>query len=239
MMKNRRLILSFLLLILATLIQAQQLDKTSNMKIVYAFDPLCGWCYGFSKSFETFIASHPALDVEIVCGGMVTGDRVGPLADIAPYLRSAYKDVEQRTGVTFGEAYLAELFGDATMLMNSIPPSRALVAFKMLNPDPRAAVQFASAIQAAIYSKGLAPENEAGWVNLAREFGLDGEAFQNAMQSEQCRVDLQNEFIRVQQMGVNGFPTVMLSIDNELHTLSRGYTDANSLNAQFIKHCKP
>jgi protein-disulfide isomerase-like protein with CxxC motif len=85
----------------------------------------------------------------------------------------------------------------------------------------------------------LAPENEAGWVNLAREFGLDGEAFQNAMQSEQCRVNLQNEFIRVQQMGVNGFPTVVLSIDNELHTLCRGYTDANSLNAQFTKHFKP
>lgn len=222
-----------------TTIYGQEQENTSEMRIIYAFDPLCGWCYGFSKSFDAFISQHPELEVEIVCGGMVTGDRVGPLADIAPYLRSAYKDVEDRTGVKFGEAYLAELFGDATMIMNSIPPSLALSAFKMLNKDARAAVKFGAAIHNAIYFNGVAPENQDDWVALAVTFGLDAKDFRQAMESEQCQINLQNEFIRVQQMGVNGFPTVTLFDGNETHTLSRGYVDSATLSKQFAAFARP
>jgi putative protein-disulfide isomerase len=238
-MKNTLFIATLLLLMHSSQMQGQKPENTTEMKIIYAFDPLCGWCYGFSKSFEEFIAQHPDLDVEILCGGMVTGDRVGPLSDIAPYLRTAYKDVESRTGVKFGEVYLAELFGDAGMIMNSIPPSRALVAFKMLNTDARAAVRFGSAIQHAIYFNGLAPEDEVGWVALAVEFGLDGAAFQQTLQSEQCSINLENEFIRVQQMGVKGFPTVALSTEKQLHILSRGYVNSNSLSQQFEQITQP
>lgn len=238
-MKNTLFIVALLLLMHSNPMQGQQPDLKTEMKIIYAFDPLCGWCYGFSRSFDEFIAKHPDIDVEILCGGMVTGDRIGPLADIAPYLRSAYKDVEDRSGIKFGEAYLAELFGDASIIMNSIPPSRALVAFKMLNPNAREAVRFGSAIQHAIYFNGLAPEDVAGWVALAVEFGFDGATFRQTMQSEQCSINLENEFIRVQQMGVTGFPTVALSSGNELHIISRGYNNANSINQLFEQISQP
>ncbi len=209
--------------------QQAQSNREEAMKLIYVFDPLCGWCYGFSHVITEFAVAHPEMDVEVVAGGMVLGERVGPLADIAPYLRGAYKNVEERTGVTFGEAYLNELFGEATMTMDSEPPSRALAAFRAINPNEHAVLRFASAIQKAIYYDGVAPRDVSAWVALAVQNGLDARAFEAAYNDPATEKAMLSGFGKSDALGVTGFPTVVVAHNEKLYAIARGYADLAAL----------
>ncbi len=212
---------------------AAQNQSSPPMTIIYAFDPLCGWCYGFSGVIQGFVTRHPELEVEIISGGMVTGDRIGPLSEIAPYLRTAYKGVEDRTGVMFGEPYLKELFGEATMEMTSVPSSRALATFKQLHDDQRAAFAYGSALQKAIYYDGVAPGNIEVFADLAAEFGIDRAIFLSTYRSDAIEKSMLADFSKSDALSVNGFPTVLLVKDNSVTPLSRGYVDLETLEKNF------
>ena len=56
----------------------------------YVYDALCGWCYGFSPVMQNVAAKYDdRLNFEVISGGMVTGPRVGPIGQVAPYIKSA------------------------------------------------------------------------------------------------------------------------------------------------------
>ncbi len=215
--------------------QPAQVTPEEPMKLMYVFDPLCGWCYGFSNVITAFADAHPEMEVEVIAGGMVLGDRVGPLADIAPYLRGAYKNVENRTGIVFGEAYLQELFGEAAMTMDSAPPSRALVAYRSIVRDERAVLRFASAIQKAIYFDGVAPRDVHAWIQLATEFGIDARAFDAAYNDPATEKAMLSGFGKSDALGVTGFPTVLVAHNDQLYAIARGYADAAALERALVE----
>ena len=39
-------------------------------RLIYAFDPLCGWCYGFAPALRALRQALPALEVELRIGGL-------------------------------------------------------------------------------------------------------------------------------------------------------------------------
>ena len=95
------------------------------MKIIYVYDALCGWCYGFSPVMEQFYRKqHDAVDFEVISGGMITGSRMGPIGEVAPYIRWAYKEVEEKTRVTFGEAFLKQVLEDGKRFL-ALSPRRS------------------------------------------------------------------------------------------------------------------
>ncbi len=116
--------------------------------LYYCYDAYCGWCYGFSpvlkKIAETF---KDSLDIEVLSGGMIIGEQVVPVDKIAPYIKSAYKRVEELSGVKFGEDYLWHINNpeQSDWQMNSEKPAIALCIFKEYYPQRQ--VEFASDLQ--------------------------------------------------------------------------------------------
>ncbi|WKN40428.1 DsbA family protein [Tunicatimonas pelagia] len=202
------------------------------MKIIYAYDALCGWCYGFSSVMEAFYQKHQKrVDFEVLSGGMVTGERIGPIGKVAPYIQRAYRDVEKSTEVKFGKAFLEDILEEGTTVFNSMPLAIALSVFKSYRANE--AVLFASALQKAIYYDGTAPEDTKAYGLLAEAFGIDGERFTQQMKEDAFLAQTQQEFQRTQQLGVQGFPTVFAEVKNTHHPLTRGYTPLNELENRF------
>ena len=202
------------------------------MKIVYVYDALCGWCYGFSPVMEQFYRKHcDAVSFEVVSGGMITGSRIGPIGEVAPYIRWAYKEVETRTGVTFGKAFLENVLEEGHTVFSSIPPAVALSVFKSYRTDE--AVLFAGALQKAIYYDGLAPEDTAAYAPLAEAFDIDGKTFVAQMNEPEFQAQAQKDFLRTQQLGVSGFPTIFAEVGGTYYRLTSGYTSLSDLENQF------
>ncbi|MDX1628411.1 MAG: DsbA family protein [Fulvivirga sp.] len=193
----------------------------SKLQLIYVYDPLCGWCYGFSPVIKEFYKKfRTKLSVEVVSGGMVLGERAGPVGKMAAYIQQAYKVVEDRTSVKFGKKFLHAL-KDGQMIFSSLPPSRALTAFKHIRPQD--AILMAHEIQKSIYYRGEAPTDEQVYLKLAKKFELPVNKFQELLWSDQIAKATEEDFKRSAALGVSGFPTVFIGNEKELMPIARGY----------------
>ncbi len=206
---------------------------TTNAKdtIFYVFDPMCGWCFGFSEVIKK--AAHEydtTFYFDVLSGGMVVGEREGPIGDFADYILSAYPRLEKLTGVKFGQAYLNQL-KTKSIYSSSVIPSIAMEVCKAL--DNKKAIPFASALQAAYYVEGLDLREDSVYISLAKQFDFEPEQFLQMLKSEEMKTRAFNSFKHVSTLGVNGYPAVLAIKNGKWYALANGYTDYDSLTAAF------
>lgn len=205
----------------------------NNMKIVYVYDALCGWCYGFSPVMSAFHDKYKdSLSFEVVSGGMITGGRIGAIGEVASYISWAYKDVEKATGVKFGNVFLNETLKKGTAIFTSIPPAIALSVFKEM--DEKRSVQFADELQKAIYFDGIEPENYEAYGIIATKFGLDAIAFVTKMKESKYINLAKADFEKSNALNVSGFPTVFIEVNGVYHKIGSGYMPFTQLENNFL-----
>ena len=102
----------------------ESIKNANKIKLIYVYDALCGWCYGFSSVINQFAEKYENdLIFEVISGGMVTGGRIGPIGEVVGYISWAYKDVENATGIKFGNNFLNKTLKDGKAIFTSIPPA--------------------------------------------------------------------------------------------------------------------
>ena len=203
------------------------------MKIIYVYDALCGWCYGFSPVMIQFYEKYKdCLQFEVISGGMITGDRIGPIGEVASYISWAYKEVENATNIRFGNDFLNKTLKNGTAIFTSIVPAIALSVFKSQQPDK--SVQFALAAQKAIYYAGIEPNDNAAYGMIASNFGFNPVDFV-AQMSNSTNVDsAQKDFELSHKLGVTGFPTVFLEFESKYYKMASGCVHFDVLENNFL-----
>ena len=120
----------------------------TKLKIIYVYDALCGWCYGFSPVMLAVYEQYGEdFDFEVISGGMLRGDQAEPGRKIF----NSCKIIEDETGILFGQAFLHNLEKEE-MIFNSEMPAIALSVFKSI--APRKAVEFVHHLQNSIFFDG-------------------------------------------------------------------------------------
>jgi putative protein-disulfide isomerase len=204
------------------------------MKLIYVYDALCGWCYGFSPVIEKFATTFKnEFEVEVISGGMITGDRIGPIGEVASYISWAYKNVEDATGVRFGNNFFEKILKNGTALFTSIPSAIALSIAK--SKIPNQSLAFAAALQKAIYFDGIEPNNLEEYANIGEEFGLNKLEFLYDMQSDHFKNIAEIDFKKSQDFQVAGFPTVLLEVENKYYKIAAGYTTFENLENGLLQ----
>lgn len=204
-----------------------------KMKVIYVYDALCGWCYGFSPVMLEFQEKYKnELTIEVISGGMVTGDRIGPIGEVASYISWAYKDVEKATGVKFGSAFLENTLKKGEAIFTSIPASIALSIFK--TADSTQSLQFASALQKAIYFDGMEPENTTAYGQIAEKFGLNAGDFTAKMKDSTFKLLAEADFNQSSTLKVSGFPTVFVEWKGHFYKVGSGYMPFQELEKNYL-----
>ncbi|MFD2721479.1 DsbA family protein [Hymenobacter monticola] len=200
-------------------------------ELLYIQDPLCGWCYGTSPVINRLQKEFAGrLDVSVLCGGMVKGEDVGPIADIWDDLRRSLNDVEEVTGVQFGEAF--KVLGAAgEYIYDSEPPSRAIATFRQLTQDPARTVAFAHAVQGALFRDGLDLNNPSTYNELLTPFEVDVVEFQRRWAAPESAQAARQEFAAVARIGVEGLPTAVVRIGEQGYVLARGFQPYEQMRA--------
>ena len=225
-MKNILVIIIFILNI--TICKSQE-----KMKIIYVYDALCGWCYGFSPVINQFHEKYKeSLSFEVISGGMITSSRIGPIGEVASYISWAYKDVEKATSVKFGTEFLNKTLKDGDAIFTSIPPAIALSVFKDL--DPNNSIRFASDLQRAIYYDGIEPENLDAYGQIALKFGLDAKSFVSKMKDPLYEKLAEDDFKKSAELNVSGFPTIFIEINGTYHKIGSGYMPFSKLEINYL-----
>lgn len=139
------------------------------MRVIYGFDPLCGWCFGFVPAMRALRRAHPDLPVTLAMPGLVTGPRVGPYAEMEGYIRSASGRLRPVTGRAPSEAFF-DLIRRPGVIGDSRPPIAAIAAVAQAHPD--AALDFAHAVTEAHFVDGADLNDPGTFTRLLRDLGL-------------------------------------------------------------------
>ncbi|MFF1722548.1 DsbA family protein [Streptomyces sviceus] len=199
------------------------------MKLVYVFDAYCGWSHGFSATLREVISRHPELPVEVVSGGLFTGDRRVPIREFG-YVQGANAQIAELTGARFGEAY-ERLIADGSFVMDSEAAARGVAALRKAAPER--APELATALQTAFYVDGLSLSDPATYRTLAAAAGLDAETVVAAFQAPRARAEAETDFRRTADLGVTGFPTLLAVDDEQAVPLARGRATADEIDRRL------
>ncbi len=207
------------------------------MSIIYCYDAYCGWCYGFSpvikKIAETYAAIMP---VDVLSGGMILPEKPTHIRVSAGYIVNAYKNVEELTGVKFGEDYLWHIKNpeESDWYPNSEKPAIALCVFKEFYPER--AVEFACDLQNALHNEGRDLTDDEAYRHLLEKYSIQAETFYEKLKSEEYKEMAYYEFALMKQLQVTGFPCVFVQTgDTKFHLVARGYTDFDTLKDRIDK----
>lgn len=202
------------------------------MKLIYVWDALCGWCYGFGAVLSPFLAQHPDLKVEIISGGLFIGEHSRPIGHY-PHIAGANKRITDMYGVPFGPAY-ERLLQTGTLVLDSYRPSLALNVFKALTQE-KEHILIAKAIQEAFYLCGRSLSDLDTYLGIAKDYNLD-----TAVVSERISVAWSNpeegmmeDFTQVRALGVDSFPTLFLESDGRYYSFGGAMTTLASLEARY------
>lgn len=208
--------------------------NNSKPTIFYVYDALCGWCYGFSNVINEFYQNHKdEYNFRVLSGGMVTGERIGPLNKVSSFIIEGYASIEEKTSIQFGEPFLQKLHNESSEMFTSVPAAMALALFRTQQPENELA--FATRMQRAIYYDGLPPADWSTYGKCASDFGLNELDFAQKMQNQKLLELTQQEFQVVANWGIKGFPSVLLQKADQAYLMSRGYSTLQDMELTLEK----
>ena len=203
--------------------------------IYYCYDTYCGWCYGFSPVMKKIAETYKdEFEIEVLSGGMLIGEQVQPINKIAPYIQSSYKRVEELTGIKFGEDFLWHIKNpeESDWRMNSEKPAIALCIFKEYYPFRQ--LEFASDLQYALNYEGRDLDDNEAYRHLLEKYSIQPEVFYEKLQNSSYKEQAYYEFALCKQLQVNGFPAVLMQVnESKFYLLARGFTAYEALQERI------
>ena len=198
--------------------------------LLYFGDPMCSWCYGFSPEFSKAVeALNGKVNIEIIMGGL-RPHNTQTMTDLADFLKHHWEAVHDRSG----QPFKYDILQKATIKYDTEPACRAVVVVKKMNP--KLVFPFFKAVQTAFYFENKNPNLTETFTELAGQFDLDKNEFKKLFESEEMKKAVREEFSYAAEMGVRGFPTVILKNGESIHLISNGYTDAENVIEKVNQH---
>ncbi len=214
------------------------LSGQEKPQIIYVFDPLCGWCYGFSpiihKAYETY---KEKADFKVITGGMVIGAQIGPIGKISQFLKGATARVTQRTGAVFSPLFLDTILTEGTQILSSMEPSIAVQICKVEKPDR--VFEYLSELHKEIYMSGLKTAIPSDYNRLAKKMGFDQNTFIHQLGEETFKQMALSDFQEASTLGIDSYPALLIHKKGVIREIARGYLEWNELeklmNAELSK----
>ncbi len=212
------ILLFFLLFIYSSTLMAQ--DKT---KLIYFADPMCSWCYGFSPELTKVLEIlGDSVHFEMVMGGLRPYN-TETMSVLGGFLKEHWHQVEERSG----QAFSYDILKDTSFVYDTEPACRALVLVRKLAPEK--AFLFFKAIQKAFYKDNKNTNETDTYLGLLEEFEIDEDQFKEMFESTEFKTLVKEDFQYSANLGVKGFPTLVLQKGKDLYLISNGYAEAKTV----------
>ncbi|WBM69702.1 DsbA family protein [Buttiauxella sp. WJP83] len=209
----------------------------STTTLHYIFDPLCGWCYGAAPLVDAARAV-PGLAIALHGGGMMVGSHRRKIdAQWRGHVIEHDARIAAMTGQPFGEAYINGLLLDTTAMMDSAPPTCAILAAEKLDGQ---GLEMLHLIQVAHYQQGKRVADMRVLEGLAQEAGFPVDEFMQEMaliETTTLADHIAQSRALLAKVQGPGFPTFVLEdAQGQLHVLPVGQYLGDAKAWQALLH---
>ncbi|WP_163833007.1 DsbA family protein [Spartinivicinus ruber] len=188
------------------------------MEITYLFDPMCSWCWGFAPVIDKLtvaLAGKGKLHYRV--GGLRAGQQQPLTPPLRNYILEHWQQVQKTTGQPFNfSGALSEGF-----IYDTEPSCRAVVVAREHFPDQLK--KLITALQRGFYVNQLDITTPHGIKQVAAEAGLPEEGFMEAFFSNETKALTEQDFEFTYNLGIQGFPTLLFTDQQQWHILVSGY----------------
>ncbi len=195
------------------------------MKLIYVGDPMCSWCYGFAPELKKVVdETKDDLSLEIVMGGL-RPYHDAKMNEMKDFLTKHWKEVNHASG----QPFKYDILNRADLSYDTEPPARAVVCVREM--DPSKEYPFFEETQKLFYFENRDMNVAETYQSLIESLSLDYKTFQSLFNSEGMKMKIREDFERAGALGVRGFPTLLLQVDEVQKpiVLSRGYVQASQI----------
>lgn len=193
--------------------------NSQNDALIYIGDTMCSWCHGMSPELDKLKSNHPELEFRVINGGLRPhGTETNET--MADFLRSHWVEIAERTGQPFNYGILE----DMSFIYDTEPASRAVVVARML--DETKEYDYFKAVQLAFYADNKNTNEAATFIELAEKFGFEKDKFSELFDSDEAKYQTKQDFGLSKQMGIKGFPSLVLKMDGKYTLIANGYREA-------------
>ncbi len=198
-------------------------DTPSIGELRYFGDPMCSWCWGFKPVLEQAEVEYPELRRITVMGGL-RGEGDAPMDDqLMKMIRSAWVRIEEATGQPFNH----ELWERHRPLANTLTACRAVMAARHLHPESE--WEFMVGMFEAYFIHAQDPTLRETQLGVADKLGFDTSEFAAGLESAEVEQKLLSDLRTTQRFGITGFPSVVLTINDNHYLVSPGYQPIEGL----------
>lgn len=204
------------------------MTNANKLDLIYVFDPMCGWCYGFNPVVTEICARFEGrLNVEVLSGGMAAGDKAMPVEAVRDYIENASAYVTERTGVKFGQAFYQNILQRDGEVLDSEPPSIALAVFREMSDQ---ILQFSHKMQEALFLFGKSLNEYRTYSDILQSFEINIDDLMVKMRLDKYKEKTYSDFKICHNLGVSAYPTLIAKRkDGNLTVLTRGYQSFEAL----------
>ena len=216
---------NFIIAILLLLGMSESIFSQDN-SIIYFGDPMCSWCYGFGNEVSEIKNAFPDMEFEMVMGGLrpYGTQTMGELKD---FLKKHWEEIAHQTGQPFS----FDILSDPSFIYDTEPACRAVVVARNIKPEVELA--FFKSVQKLFYSENKDPKLESSYVELLKQYDIDPIAFGEKWNSTEFKEMTKADFMRSQEMGIRGFPSMVLKVGSKYELISNGYQKSSAIIAKI------
>lgn len=200
-----------------------QLNRLIMPQFIYVVDPMCSWCWAFQPAIKTIKKQFPDFDWLYLMGGLAPdSEHPMPVAQ-QQQIQSIWKHIEQETGTRFNHNFWTK----NTPKRSTYPACRAVITAEEMHQG--CGIKMIEAIQKAYYLDAKNPSEPNVLLQLARELNLNGEKFNQLLNSNEINEALETEISHSHKLGAQGFPSLFMKQDTTIFPLAYGFSSADKI----------
>jgi putative protein-disulfide isomerase len=198
------------------------LSSRTDVTLVYGFDPICGWCFGFRSAVATMRKTLAGrFPWRVACGGLVTGERIKPIGETRDYLVHGMAMVESRTDARFGDGFKQGLLARGTWISTSEPGCRAVLLVQQMEGAEKA-LDFGAELSRAFYVDGRPTDDVDALRSVAKATKVDAGKLLEAWSAPGAEHRTWEAFSTARSQGVVSYPSMFLDRGRGLEPLFSG-----------------
>jgi putative protein-disulfide isomerase len=193
-------------------------------RLIYIADPMCSWCYGFVPEMQRLMEHYKnRLRFSLIMGGLRPGGGDPWNEEMKGFLRHHWEEITEKTKQPFN----FNLLERSDFHYDTEPPCRAVVVVRDLMPEKT--FSFYKAIQHAFYYLNQNPNELEFYLPICDSLGIAKDAFEEKFYSEEYKNKTLKDFAHSRQLGIRGFPSIVLANETSIRLVTHGYSDFETM----------
>jgi len=199
--------------------------------LIYCYDPMCSWCWGFQPTWQTLkTALTPLLDkkelsIQPMLGGLAIDSDLSMPLPMQEKLQATWQQIANQLGTQFNHAF----WQNCTPRRSTYPACRACLVAR----DQGLESEMIEQIQHAYYLHAKNPSDLDTLAECAHKLGLKKDSFTKTMEHIKTAELLEREINQARQLGLNSFPSLAVLAGNRIIHINLDYQNADNMLSEI------